>query len=73
MPMSLGTVSLASLKSIRRKLNVKFPSVVYALQVGALRRLLLERLEERELDEFVYLTTSLPVPNHPKDRLTNHW
>ncbi|XP_035701597.1 uncharacterized protein LOC118433611 isoform X2 [Folsomia candida] len=68
LPIALASVDLQPLKMIRRKLNLKFPSIVYSLQVGALSRALAD-IDMKE----TLLSTSFPVPNHPRNKLTNHW
>jgi hypothetical protein len=74
LPVSFGTADLAPIKAIRRSFNVHFPSIIYSLQVGAIRRSLLERgTKEDELSEVTLLTTSFPVRGHPRNVFTNHW
>lgn len=82
LPMSVGTCSLESIKDIRRKLGVHFPSIVYGLQAGALRAALLDNRSSKPFDndesilpESILISTSLPVVGveHPRNKFTNHW
>ncbi|CAL8102881.1 unnamed protein product [Orchesella dallaii] len=70
--MSFATLDLNTVKMIRKATDTRFICLMVAAQFGALRKLLLETMSEKELPENLWIGSSLAWPNHPL-HLTNHW
>lgn len=69
---SFASLDLESLKVIRRATDSHFVCLMITAQLGALRRLMLETMHDSELPKYLWIGSSLPLPNHPHI-LTNHW
>jgi hypothetical protein len=72
--MSMTTIPLNAMKTIRRATNTHFATVGMCLMTGALRRYFTEHRKSEELPNFVSIMHSLPKPNHPlSGQMCNHW
>ncbi|CAG7732328.1 unnamed protein product [Allacma fusca] len=72
--LAITSIPLEVIKSIRRKTNCHFATIGLSLLGGALRRLFLEtRQDINEIPDFLKIMHLLPRPDHPFDRMCNHW
>lgn len=71
--LGLATLDVKPLKEIRRQTNTHFITVMMSVMIGALRQLLIEKRDEKEIPIQIYTANSLPWPNHPRTTLINHW